>query len=108
MTRFNLLPPNVACRIELVKIPTEFSGSIRMQLGVDKCAVVHVNRGQMTQSTEINLAVQLQDNLRSRILPVSEHVTMHMGASSGYKTGCLRGLFLSSEILVGRQQGPSL
>ncbi|CAH2094526.1 unnamed protein product [Euphydryas editha] len=55
MDDLKLLAPNPARLMELLKITTEFSGSIRMQLGVDKCAVVHVDRGQVTQSAEISL-----------------------------------------------------
>ncbi|CAH2101776.1 unnamed protein product [Euphydryas editha] len=55
MDDLKLLAPNAARLMELLKITTEFRGSIRMQLGLDKCAVVHVDRRQVTQSAEISL-----------------------------------------------------
>lgn len=59
------LEPNPVCLRELLKITTVFSGSIMMQLVVDKCAVVLVDKGQVTQSVQLILKLTSFKTLKS-------------------------------------------
>nr|XP_034834220.1 uncharacterized protein LOC117990836 [Maniola hyperantus] len=55
MDDLKLLAPNATRLQELLNVTTDFSNSIRMELGLDKCAVMHVERGQVTHSAEMSL-----------------------------------------------------
>ncbi|XP_052744244.1 uncharacterized protein LOC128199309 [Bicyclus anynana] len=54
MDDLKLLAPNATRLQELLNLTTGFSNSIRMELGLDKCAVLHVERGQVTHTVGIN------------------------------------------------------
>ncbi|XP_045510128.1 uncharacterized protein LOC123705416 [Colias croceus] len=53
MDDLKLFAPNRSRLTELLKITCDFSSSIGMELGVDKCAVIHVERGKVTTSDDI-------------------------------------------------------
>nr|XP_034831559.1 uncharacterized protein LOC117988518 [Maniola hyperantus] len=55
MDDLKLLAPNATRLQELLNVTTDFSNSIRMELGLDKCAVMHVERGQVTHLAEVSL-----------------------------------------------------
>lgn len=84
-------------------------------LGVNKCAVVYVDRSQVTQSVRLKLELISYKTLfevvsyRSGILPVSGYAKMHRGEKDVHDTDSLRSIFWmadnsSSERIVGRQQ----
>ncbi|XP_052738597.1 uncharacterized protein LOC112058219 [Bicyclus anynana] len=54
MDDLKLLAPNATRLQELLNLTTGFSNSIRMELGLDKCAVLLVERGQVTHTVGIN------------------------------------------------------
>ncbi|CAK1585736.1 unnamed protein product [Parnassius mnemosyne] len=45
--------------MELLNITCDFSNSIRMELGTDKCAVLHVERGRVANSEGIDLSMPI-------------------------------------------------
>ncbi|CAK1602645.1 unnamed protein product [Parnassius mnemosyne] len=49
--------------VELLNITCDFSNSIRMELGTDKCAVLHVERGRVANSEGIDLSMPI--NIRT-------------------------------------------
>ncbi|CAK1595297.1 unnamed protein product [Parnassius mnemosyne] len=49
--------------MELLNITCDFSNSIRMELGTDKCAVLHVERGRVANSEGIDLSMPI--NIRT-------------------------------------------
>ncbi|CAH2102279.1 unnamed protein product [Euphydryas editha] len=67
-----LLAPNTARLMELLKTTIEFSCSIRMQLGVDKCAVVHVGRRQVIKSKSLSNFKTLSEAESYRYLGMSQ------------------------------------
>ena len=54
--------------IDLLRVTENFSNSIRMEFGVDKCAVVHVKQGRMVESE----GIQLSDSINLRSLLITE------------------------------------
>ncbi|KAG6446382.1 hypothetical protein O3G_MSEX004456 [Manduca sexta] len=54
--------------IELLKITEKFSNSINMEFGVDKCAVIHVKRGEVVVSDDI----QISETVRLKSLSETE------------------------------------
>lgn len=55
MDDLKLFSPNAQRLGELLKITEDFSNSIRMELGVDKCAIMHVERGHVVRSEGVNV-----------------------------------------------------
>ncbi|CAK1588733.1 unnamed protein product [Parnassius mnemosyne] len=45
--------------MELLNITCDFSNSIRMELGTDKCAILHVERGRVANSEGIDLSMPI-------------------------------------------------
>ncbi|CAK1584548.1 unnamed protein product [Parnassius mnemosyne] len=45
--------------MELLNITCDFSNSIRMELGTDKCAILHVGRGRVANSEGIDLSMPI-------------------------------------------------
>ncbi|KAJ8723807.1 hypothetical protein PYW07_007787 [Mythimna separata] len=54
--------------MELLKVTETFSSAIRMEFGVDKCAVMHVKRGEVVES----VGIQLSDSINLRSLSPTE------------------------------------
>ncbi|XP_059045798.1 uncharacterized protein LOC131841493 [Achroia grisella] len=53
MDDLKLLAPSVERLTELLNIVNDYSSSVRMALGIDKCAVLHVQRGRVNQTEGI-------------------------------------------------------
>ncbi|KAJ8714401.1 hypothetical protein PYW07_002626 [Mythimna separata] len=63
MDDLKLFAPNNLQLMELLKVTEIFSSAIRMEFGVDKCAVMHVKRGEVVESVGTQLTEYI--NLRS-------------------------------------------
>ncbi|KAJ8736966.1 hypothetical protein PYW07_000237 [Mythimna separata] len=68
MDDLKLFAPNNLQLMELLKITETFSSAIRMEFGVDKCAVMHVKRGEIVES----VGTQLSDSIHLRSLCSTE------------------------------------
>ncbi|XP_026313592.1 uncharacterized protein LOC113225487 [Hyposmocoma kahamanoa] len=55
MDDLKLYGPTADRLTELLTITNDFSSSVRMELGIDKCAVVHVEKGRVMHSDGINI-----------------------------------------------------
>ncbi|CAK1595194.1 unnamed protein product [Parnassius mnemosyne] len=65
--------------MELLNITCDFSNSIRMELGTDKCAVLHVKRGRVAKSEDIEFSMSISINTLSeaetyRYLGMSQNI----------------------------------
>ncbi|MBF2463456.1 hypothetical protein ICI39_14075, partial [Listeria welshimeri] len=68
MDDLKLFAPSCSQLMELLKVTETFSNSIRMEFGVDKCAVMHVERGGIVESD----GIQLSDSINFRSLSANE------------------------------------
>ncbi|CAK1599221.1 unnamed protein product [Parnassius mnemosyne] len=59
MDDFKLFASSPFHLMELLNITCDFSNSIRMELGTDKCAVLHVERGRVAKSEGIDLSMPI-------------------------------------------------
>ncbi|CAK1598192.1 unnamed protein product [Parnassius mnemosyne] len=59
MDDLKLFPSSRSHLMELLNITCDFSNSIRMELGTDKCAILHVERGRVVNSEGINLSISI-------------------------------------------------
>ncbi|PZC70922.1 hypothetical protein B5X24_HaOG214608 [Helicoverpa armigera] len=64
--------------MKLLKVTETFSSCIRMEFGVDKCAVMHVKRGGIVKSEE----VQLSDSINLRSLSAND-TYKYLGMAEG-------------------------
>ncbi|CAH2059309.1 unnamed protein product, partial [Iphiclides podalirius] len=63
MDDLKLFASNRSHLMELLKVTCDFSNSIKMELGTDKCAVLHVERGKFTNTEGIDLSMPV--NIRT-------------------------------------------
>ena len=68
MDDLKLFAPNNFQLMKLLKVTETFSDAIRMEFGVDKCAVMHVKRGEIMES----VGIQLSDSIHLRSLSSTE------------------------------------
>nr|XP_026484151.1 uncharacterized protein LOC113392088 [Vanessa tameamea] len=68
MDDLKLFAPSGSQLMELLKVTETFSNSIGMEFGVDKCAVMHVKRGEIMESD----GLQLSDSINFRSLSANE------------------------------------
>ncbi|CAH2075369.1 unnamed protein product, partial [Iphiclides podalirius] len=63
MDDLKLFASNRSHLMELLKVTCDFSNSIKMELGTDKCAVLHVERGRVANTEGIDLSTPV--NIRT-------------------------------------------
>ncbi|XP_059054545.1 uncharacterized protein LOC131848640 [Achroia grisella] len=78
MDDLKLLAPSVERLTELLTIVNDYSSSVRMALGIDKCAVLHVQRGRVNQTegivTDPSNIKTLSDAETYRYLGMSQNI----------------------------------
>ncbi|RVE41550.1 hypothetical protein evm_013800, partial [Chilo suppressalis] len=78
MDDLKLFAPTKLQLMELLKVTETFSKDINMEFGVDKCAVMHVKRGEIVESD----GLQLSDSINIRSLSADE-TYKYLGMSEG-------------------------
>ncbi|CAK1590883.1 unnamed protein product [Parnassius mnemosyne] len=104
---------------ELLNITCDFSNSIRMELGTDKCAILHVERGRVANSEGIDLSMPISIRTLSeaetyRYLGMSQNIGVdesgmkRIGADTEVKRGRPSTSSLENEIQAKRKRGPAV
>ncbi|CAB0030643.1 unnamed protein product, partial [Trichogramma brassicae] len=84
MDDLKLYAPKRPDLVKLLKITEDFSNSIRMEFGVDKCAVMHVQRGKVVNATNLHLSEtislrSLQESETYKYLGMSQSLSIEDG-----------------------------
>lgn len=87
MDDLKLFAPKRPDLVELLKVTQTFSNAINMEFGVDKCAVIHVERGKVVNSSNL----QISDEMTFRSLSETEsYKYLGMSESLGIVNGDIK------------------